>query len=61
VLYLRGSVNFFETYSGMYVPRPLEFVLARTGATVTQIATELNSLPGVAPIQPDRPRVESCG
>lgn len=25
LLYLRGSVNFFETYPGLYVPRPLEF------------------------------------
>jgi hypothetical protein len=44
LLYLRGSVSFFETYPGMYVPRPLEFELASTGATVTQVATELIAL-----------------
>jgi hypothetical protein len=43
-LYLRGSVNFFETYPGLYVPRPLEFELARTDATVSQLATELVAL-----------------
>lgn len=44
LLYLRGSVSFFESYPGMYVPRPLEFELARTGATVRQVATELIAL-----------------
>lgn len=44
LLYLRGSVSFFETYPGMYVPRPLEFELARTDATVSQLATELLAL-----------------
>jgi hypothetical protein len=29
LLYLKGSVNFFETYPGMYVPRPLEFTTFR--------------------------------
>lgn len=44
LLYLRGSVSFFEAYPGLYVPRPLEFELARTDATVMQIATELLAL-----------------
>lgn len=44
LLYLRGSVSFFETYPGMYVPRPLEFELALTDATVSQLATEILAL-----------------
>jgi hypothetical protein len=44
VVYLRGSVNFFESYPGMYVPRPLEFVLSKSDATVLQIATEMMGL-----------------
>jgi hypothetical protein len=44
VVYLRGSVNFFETYPGMYVPRPLEFVLSKADATVLQVATEMMGL-----------------
>ena len=42
--YLRGSVNFFESYPGMYVPRPLELTLSKSDATVLQIATEMMSL-----------------
>jgi len=34
LLYLRGSVSFFETYPGLYVPRPLEFDLAHSDSTV---------------------------
>jgi hypothetical protein len=44
LLYLRGSVSFFEAYPGLYVPRPIEFELAHTEATVTQVATELLGL-----------------
>jgi hypothetical protein len=44
LLYLRGSVQFFQTYPGMYVPRPLEFFVARSEATVEQIAKEILSL-----------------
>jgi hypothetical protein len=44
LLYLRGSVQFFETYPGMYVPRPLEFALARAEATVERLAREMLSL-----------------
>lgn len=44
LLYLRGSVSFFETYPGLYVPRPLEFELARTDATTVQVAGELLAL-----------------
>lgn len=44
LLYLRGSVQFFETYPGMYVPRPLEFSVAQAEATPDQLAREMLSL-----------------
>jgi hypothetical protein len=44
VLYLRGSVQFFQTYPGMYVPRPLELSIASSEAPVEQLAQELLSL-----------------
>jgi hypothetical protein len=44
LLYLRGSVQFFETYPGMYVPRPFEFSVARTETTIEQLAREMLSL-----------------
>ena len=44
LLYLRGSVSFFETYPGLYVPRPLEFELARNDSTVFEVAGELLAL-----------------
>jgi len=44
LLYLRGSVHFFETYPGMYVPRPLEFFVAHAETTMEQLAREMLSL-----------------
>jgi hypothetical protein len=44
LLYLRGSVHFFETYPGMYVPRPLEFSVAHAESTLQQLACEMLSL-----------------
>jgi len=44
LLYLRGSVNFFETYPGMYVPRPLEFSVAQAETPPEQLAREMLSL-----------------
>jgi len=44
LLYLRGSVHFFETYPGMYVPRPLEFIAHSGEATLEQLAREMLSL-----------------
>lgn len=44
LLYLRGSVQFFETYPGMYVPRPLELTVNRSEASIEQIAREVLSL-----------------
>lgn len=44
ILYLRGSVEFFEAYPGMYVPRPLELKLEQTESTTRQIASEMLAL-----------------
>jgi hypothetical protein len=44
LLYLKGSVNFFETYPGLYVPRALEFTTFRAETPVQQLATEMLSL-----------------
>ena len=44
LLYLRGSVQFFQTYPGMYVPRPLELSVTRSEASIEQIAKEMLSL-----------------
>ena len=44
ILYLRGSVEFFEAYPGMYVPRPLELQLVETESTARQLASEILGL-----------------
>ena len=44
LLYLRGSVNFFESYPGLYVPRPLEFSIKEADATLRRLAEEIFSL-----------------
>ena len=44
LIYLKGSVNFFQTYPGMYVPRPLELVTHRAETPVEQLAREMLSL-----------------
>ena len=44
LLYLKGSVNFFETYPGMYVPRPLEFTTFRAETPLERLASEMLSL-----------------
>ena len=44
LVYLKGSVNFFRTYPGMYVPRPLELVTYRAETPVAQLAREMLSL-----------------
>lgn len=45
LLYLRGSVTFFATYPGLYVPRPLEFACARLDSSGTRsVAEELLAL-----------------
>jgi hypothetical protein len=44
LVYLRGSVNFFATYPGMYVPRPLEFEVEAAESTPRQLAVEILAL-----------------
>lgn len=44
VLYTRGSVDFFSTYPGLYVPRPLGFRCDRTASTPTFLAQEILGL-----------------
>ena len=44
LIYLRGSVNFFQAYPGMYVPRPLEFTIKDANTTTRTLADEIFSL-----------------
>ena len=44
ILYLRGSVGFFEMYPGMYVPRPLEMTVAKAESTKQMLAAEMLAL-----------------
>lgn len=44
LLYLKGSVDFFATYPGMYVPRPLEFSVHQAETPLEQLAKEMFSL-----------------
>ena len=44
LLYLRGSVNFYESYPGLYVPRPLEFSIKEADVTLKQLAEEIFAL-----------------
>lgn len=44
LLYLRGSVQFFETSPSKYVPRPFEFTLAQSETPIEQLAGEILSL-----------------
>jgi hypothetical protein len=44
LLYTRGSVDFFATYPGQYIPRPLLFRCDAIEATARELATETLSL-----------------
>ena len=44
ILYLRGSVEFFEMYPGMYVPRPVEMTVAKSESTKQVLAAEMLAL-----------------
>jgi hypothetical protein len=44
LLYLRGSVNFYEAYPGLYVPRPLEFAVEESDFTLRKVAEEIFAL-----------------
>lgn len=44
LLYTRGSVPYYATYPGMYVPRPLKFQTAQGDESSRQLAQELLAL-----------------
>jgi hypothetical protein len=44
ILYLRGSVNFFRSYPGLYVPRPLEITAQEAETPIAQLAKEIFAL-----------------
>jgi hypothetical protein len=44
LVYLRGSVKFFETYPGLYVPRPIEFTVRQAELGLRQLGGEMMSL-----------------
>jgi len=44
LLYTRGSIDFYQMYPGMYVPRTLEIVNAQTDATAKTLAQEILAL-----------------
>jgi hypothetical protein len=44
LLYTRGSVPYFSTYPGMYVPRPLKFQIVQAEETPRRLAEELLAL-----------------
>jgi hypothetical protein len=44
VLYSRGSVEFFGTYPGLYIPLPLEIVCEQTEQSPRLLASEVMSL-----------------
>lgn len=44
LLYTRGSVPYYATYPGMYVPRPLKFHIAQADQSPRQLAEEILAL-----------------
>jgi hypothetical protein len=44
LLYTRGSVDFYATYPGLYIPQPLLFRCDAVEATPRQIAREMLAL-----------------
>lgn len=44
ILYTRGSVDFFETYPGLYIPKSLKITVAYSDQTNKQLATEILAL-----------------
>jgi hypothetical protein len=44
ILYSRGSVDFFQTYPGMYVPRPIDIVTEDSDRSISHIAKEVLAL-----------------
>ncbi len=44
LLYTRGSIDFYQTYPGLYIPRPLVFRCDKVQATPKQLAREILAL-----------------
>jgi hypothetical protein len=44
LLYTRGSVDYYSTYPGMYIPRPLKFHCTQTDSTPKKLAEEILAL-----------------
>jgi argonaute-like protein implicated in RNA metabolism and viral defense len=44
ILYTRGSIEFYKTYPGNYVPQPIEVRLYETDESASQICEEILSL-----------------
>ncbi len=44
LLYLRGSVDFFRSYPGLYVPRPLAYLIEKANTTTLGLASEMLAL-----------------
>lgn len=48
LIYLQGSVNFLQTYPGLYVPRPLEFFSHKSETAPLKLAEEILGLSKLA-------------
>jgi hypothetical protein len=44
ILYSRGGVDFFQTYPGMYIPRPIDIVAEDSDRSIADIAKEVLAL-----------------
>lgn len=44
LLYTRGAVPFYKTYTGLYIPQPLEIRIAHSDSSVEKIAREILGL-----------------
>lgn len=44
ILFTRGAVEFYRTYPGMYIPKPIEIRLAETDSSAERICKEILSL-----------------
>jgi hypothetical protein len=44
ILYSRGGVDFFQTYPGMYVPRPLDVIAVDSDRSISDITKEVLAL-----------------
>ena len=44
LLYTRGSVPFFQTYPGLYIPQPIEVELSKVESSPVQVCEEILAL-----------------